>query len=313
MDNDKQAAGASTSITLKTAMAMLMLPVLLLAGCTAGAGDGDDDAGEAEQAGTAQAGTPGGGGEEVPQPIGSGDSKLLEILDRGSIRVGVPGAAPPFGFLDDENQPAGFDIEMAKLMAEQLGVELELVEIELPNRVPLLVSGRVDVMSAAMAPTAERAKSVSFSEPYAWSGMNLMAPADTELSGLDDLDGRRLGLARGTTCDTLISAKASGAVDVSRYEGPADVFNALATDKVDAVCESSLTIADQIENFHPEWEIKGNALMWIPASFGVPLGDHLFVDWLDVFIAGTKHDGTLQELYAEWFGLPFPTADALGF
>ena len=93
------------------------------------------------------------------------DNLLTQILDRGVLRVGVLTTGPPWGFLDEDYNIVGFDVELAKEMAKELGVRLELVETLNINRVPYLTTGRVDIVIACFANTLERAKSVLFPSP----------------------------------------------------------------------------------------------------------------------------------------------------
>jgi len=89
-----------------------------------------------------------------------------EIKARGTLKVGVLTDYPPFGGTDAQQQPAGYDADVAKLFAKSLGVKLELVPVTGPNRIPYLLTNKIDVLIATFGITAERAKQVLFSNPY---------------------------------------------------------------------------------------------------------------------------------------------------
>src|SRR3546814_16862076 len=93
-------------------------------------------------------------------------AELQDIIDSGKVRIGVPIDVPPFGFMDEQNQPAGIDVEVARMVAEALGVELELQSITSANRIPYLVTDRIDLVISAMGATPERATQIAFSSPY---------------------------------------------------------------------------------------------------------------------------------------------------
>src|SRR6266851_2512804 len=101
---------------------------------------------------------------------------IAKIKERGKLLAGVKLDTPPFGFLDDKNEPAGFDIELVKKVGERLGVPVELVKVTSPTRIPLLVSGNVDLVAASMTHTRERDKTIDFSITYYTGGQSLLVP-----------------------------------------------------------------------------------------------------------------------------------------
>ncbi len=88
-----------------------------------------------------------------------------DILDKGEVRIGVPLDVPVYGFLDENQKPAGLDIDIANLIAKELGVELKLQQITGINRIPYLVTNKLDIVIAVMGATPGRAKSIMFSSP----------------------------------------------------------------------------------------------------------------------------------------------------
>ena len=88
-----------------------------------------------------------------------------EIKAKGSITVGMLVDFPPFGVMNAENKPDGYDADVAKLLAKDLGVELVILPVTGPNRIPYLLSGQVDALVASLGITPERAERVAFSDP----------------------------------------------------------------------------------------------------------------------------------------------------
>lgn len=99
-----------------------------------------------------------------------------EIKSRGKLMVGVLTDYPPFGGTDAQQQPAGYDADVAALMAKSLGVKLELVPVTGPNRIPYLLTNKIDVLIATFGITAERSKQVLFSNPYSTLTIYVLAP-----------------------------------------------------------------------------------------------------------------------------------------
>src|SRR5918912_1123580 len=93
--------------------------------------------------------------------------KFQDILAKGTVRIGVPVDAPPFGFVNQQRQPEGFDVELAEMVSKALGVKLEMTQVTGANRIPYLLSDRVDIIISVMGLTPERAKQIMFTAPYA--------------------------------------------------------------------------------------------------------------------------------------------------
>ena len=120
-----------------------------------------------------------------------------EIVSRGTINIGVLVDLPPYGILNDKQEPDGFDIDVAKALAKYMGVKLNLVPLTSPNRIPFLVTNKVDLIVATFGITPERAKSVMFSIPYSAIDNVVFAKKDANLKSMDDLKGKRFGVPRG--------------------------------------------------------------------------------------------------------------------
>src|SRR5262245_27531997 len=100
--------------------------------------------------------------------------ELQDIIDAGKIRVGIALTGEPIGFRDGQNNPVGYDVDVANRLAETLGVELEIVEVQGQNRIPMLQSNQIDLIIANITATMERAKSIDFTIPYLRSGIKLL-------------------------------------------------------------------------------------------------------------------------------------------
>src|SRR5690349_5719053 len=113
--------------------------------------------------------------------------KLADILQRGTVRIIVFGDVPPFGSMNANRELEGFDIDLAKMVAQSLGVKLELVQASAANRIPYLLTDRADMNIAAMSVTAERARQVMYSAPYADTSLAVFGPKSANVKGPADL------------------------------------------------------------------------------------------------------------------------------
>ena len=94
-------------------------------------------------------------------------AELSDILEAGVVKIGVPESFPPFGSLNDEGEHVGYDVDIAKLIAEDLGVEVEIVPVVSKQRIPFLETDRLDLVVSTLGANPTRAKSIWFSAAYA--------------------------------------------------------------------------------------------------------------------------------------------------
>jgi polar amino acid transport system substrate-binding protein len=220
-----------------------------------------------------------------------------QILDRGEIVVGVGLQAPPYGFRDTKYQPAGYDVEVAKLIAEQLGVKLKIVELTGANRIPYLLTNKVDVVLATFTITPERSKSISFTIPYCGASLLVVGYRSDKYHSVSGLAGRKVGVPRGTTNDLTLTAAAPSGTQIIRYEDDVTTTTALLTRRVDAIVHSDL-LAQEIIQKNPDKDLEVKAvLVSEPLGMGVRSEDVRLLQWLNTFIFCNMTSGTLQEVY----------------
>ena len=133
--------------------------------------------------------------------------KLEDIQTAGVIKVGIALTGEPIGFRDASNKPVGYDVEVAKRLADSLGVKLEITEVSGAVRITMLQSGQIDVVIANMTANLERAKAVNFTIPYLRSGIKILTREDTGVKSLADLKGKKVIVGRGTTNEAMIKAQ----------------------------------------------------------------------------------------------------------
>ena len=173
-----------------------------------------------------------------------------DVLTKKKLQVGMLVDFPPFGLTDSKGQPDGYDADVAKLMAKYMGVELELVPVTGPNRIPYLLTSKVDILIATFGITPERARQSMFSIPYSSIDIVLLAPKTTKVTSFDDLKTLKVGVARASTQDTAITAKAPPGTHIMRFDDDATAIQAILSRQVDAVGVGTL-IAKQLRTMNP--------------------------------------------------------------
>jgi polar amino acid transport system substrate-binding protein len=231
---------------------------------------------------------------------------LDEIQKRGKVLIAVDTGTPPFGVTNKDQEPDGADVEVAKLIAKDLGVPIEMVPVTGPNRVPVLQTGKADMVVSIFGITPERAKSVAFSIPYGTLKAAIFGPKSVEIKGMADLKGKRIGVARGNIMDIELSATAPQGTMFQRYDDEATSNAALLAGQVDAIGipdHTGVLLAKQ----HPELQLETKFITRLsPYGIGIRRGDPDMLRWLNTFVFFHKNNGDLTKIYEKWVGSPLP-------
>ena len=152
---------------------------------------------------------------------------------KGTLVMATNATFPPYEYVDGEDY-AGIDVEVAQAIADELGMELEIQDIDFNSIIPAIESGKADVGIAGMTKTPEREKNVNFSESYATGIQSIIVKEDSDIASPDDLEGVKIGVQESTT-GHIYCEDDYGADNVIAYTAGANAIEALKTGKVDAV------------------------------------------------------------------------------
>lgn len=228
-----------------------------------------------------------------------------EIKAKGSVTVGMLVDFPPFGIMDPSGKPDGYDADVARLLAEDLGVNLTIVPVTGPNRIPYLLSGQVDVLVASLGITPERAERVAFSEPYAGIAIAVYGESDVDLSAPEKLSGHTVGVTRASTQDSALTAVAPADATIQRFDDDASAVQALLAGQVEAIGVSNIIIS-QIDRVAPgRFDVKFDLAQQKQGIAVRPGADALLAE-INGFIQDAKEDGKLNEIHEKWLGSPLP-------
>ncbi len=150
------------------------------------------------------------------------------------LTMGTNAAFPPYEFVDDNGEIVGIDAEIAAALAEKLGMELEIKDMEFDSLITACAGGSVDVVLAGMTVTDERKESVNFSDSYATGIQVIIVKEDSEIATADDLEGKIIGVQSGTTGD-IYCTDDYGQDSVKQYANGALAVEALKNGQVDCV------------------------------------------------------------------------------
>jgi len=231
---------------------------------------------------------------------------LQDVMSRGTIKVGMLVDFPPYGLMNPQNQPDGYDADVAKLLAQDLNLKLQLVPVTGPNRIPYLLSGQVDVLVASLGITPERARSVDFSEPYAAISIGVYGTDDEKVARPEDLAGKTIAVARASTQDTAVTKVAPPTATIRRFDSDAAALQALMSGQVPLIGCSNVCYVT-IQKLAPGKYNKKFELSSQVQGIAVKPGEQKLLARVNQFIDKIKADGELDKINQKWLGEPMPS------
>lgn len=236
------------------------------------------------------------------------ESTLDKVISSKTLRCGVQLDYPPAGFRNEANEPDGYDVQYCKDMAKALGVKPEIVETPSSERIPALVSNRIDVLIASASISPQRAMTVSFSQPYVNYTNVVLTRKDAKIESFQDLKGRNIGGVTGTTTEQELQALRKGWNDnAGNYTGfgsEAESYLALSQGKIDGVIIGNASAAALVQSGQfPTLVIKGVAPT-PPDLCGIAVRktDSELLNWVKTFVWTQVKDGRYKQLYSQYFG-----------
>lgn len=242
---------------------------------------------------------------------GAAHAELSDILEAGTIKIGIPESFPPFGSLGAEGEYEGYDVDVAKLIAEDLGLEIELVPVTSKQRIPFLETDRVDLIISSMGANPERAKSIWFSSAYAPFFSGAFASADMAITSMADLAGKKVGVTGGSLEDIELTENSPEGTEIIRFGDNAATLSAYVSGQVDVLVTGN-TVAAQVSADNPDLSIETKFIIKeSPAFIGVKKGNVDLLQWVNVFILHKKLGGQLNAFSEKWLGQKLPPLPAL--
>lgn len=205
------------------------------------------------------------------------------------------------GGRDQRNEPVGYDYEVAKLLAERLGVEMRITDVYGDARVSLLVSGQLDLVIGNMTVTEKRAEVVDFTDPYFKTGLRIIFQKGQNISSLADLKGKKVVAGRGTSGAIFITENVPDAELVYTENFAPNGVLLLRQRRVDAGIEDS-SMADYVASQIDSLEILPGVFVAGDVAMGVRKGQPEYKAYLNEFIADYIGGGEYVKNIKRWWG-----------
>jgi polar amino acid transport system substrate-binding protein len=233
----------------------------------------------------------------------AGAQALDRILKEKKIRITAEVTSPPFGILDKDNKPTGSEIETARQLAKDMGVELELVQVTGPQRIPALLSDRADLAISSLSITTDRAKTVWFSSPHGALSIVIGGGKNVNIKSAADLAGKKIGMTRATLEEQVVPKVAPPGTNIVFFDEHAATQQALLSGQVDAIGGAAFLI-NELAKRNPDKGIESKFTV-VTAYYGIAVkpGNFDLLQWVNTWVFVNKNNGVLAKIYEEHTGV----------
>ena len=285
-------------------VAALAAATLLLGACGAADDPADTTTTPADEGATSPMDDPGVG--DFPE-----GSTMAALSEAGTITVGTKFDQPLFGLVGPDGVPEGFDVEIATLIAGQLGImaeDIEWVETISANREAFIETGQVDLVVATYTINDDRKQRVGFAGPYYEAGQSILTmTSNTDIQGPEDLAGKRVCTVAGSTpeANLLESFPEAQVVPFGTYS---ECLEPLRNGQVDAVSTDNVILAGFAAD-NEDMEVRGEPFTEEPYGIGVALDDTEFRMWINDVLEEIFEDGSWTQAWESTAGAVLPTPE----
>lgn len=232
---------------------------------------------------------------------------LDDIIKSGSIKIGVHPVQPPMSVIDPAGNWSGFDIDVGNLLAERLGVKAEFVAQQVPDRVPNIISGRIDLSLGGLTRTPDRMKIIDYSFPLHTENMAVLTTDKyKDKKGYQDFNDPKFTLVgcRGCTPSKFMQDNAPNA-KLELVEGTVDIVRMIAQGRADASV-ANLDFYSTFLKSYPDvkWYILPNIIRTAYDGIGVAKGNDTLRHWLNAWLYDIQSQGIHNQLWEKHHGMP---------
>ena len=234
------------------------------------------------------------------QPV---DATWLQMQERGSWRVGMDPSFPPFETLDAQGAPVGYDVDLAREIASQWGLELEIISIGYDSLLDALLVDRVDAVISAFPFNARMTKDIHYSPPYFEAGVRLVVSADAAFEDIEELAGRTIAVEWGSRGDAVARRlqRAGATFERLPFQTPQEAIDALVSGASDALLIDGVTLRLAQGEGKPV-RPAGAALESDPYVIAVSIKAPLLQSALYEALVTLEQEERLDLLEDRWFG-----------
>ncbi len=240
--------------------------------------------------------------------------QLDDIKKKGELVVGVLGTDEPNSFIDPKSREIiGYEVDLARAVANKLGVKLKLKQLAVAARIPELQQGHVDLLAASLTHNKEREAVIDFSLTTFITGQKVLVKKDGGIKNVAELSGKKVVTVKGGTQEPNIR-KAVGQVEVVTFDTGPQAFQALQQGKGIAFVNDEVSLLDQYAKLgaaQAQYVILPQNISIEPLALGIKKGESKFKAVVDEVLRDLEKRGEAEKLFVKWYGpetrLKFPS------
>lgn len=226
------------------------------------------------------------------------DSKAFKTVEEGKLHMATNAAFPPYEMTTDDGGFEGIDVEIATAIAEKLGLELVVDDMEFDSVITSVQNGKDDIVMAGLTVNEERKQNVNFTNTYAKGVQVIIVPNDSDITNADGLAGKKIGVQVGTT-GMVYCEDDFGAENVISYPNGATAVEALKSGKVDAVVIDN-NPAKEFVKVNSDLKILETAYADEDYAIGVSKDNDALLEAVNNALVELQKDGTVDKIIAKY-------------
>lgn len=235
----------------------------------------------------------------------SSDASLENVKKSGKLSIATSPDFPPFESLDGD-KVVGIEIDILEMIAEKLGVELEINQMDFDSVLPGIQSGKFDVGVSGITVTEDRKANADFTDPYFLAAQAIIVMNGSDIKSKADLEGKKVSVQTGTTAEEYCM---KNGYEVLAYQANNDALSALTNGKVDAWVVDNQTGIAMSKDTNGKTVVLDEAMTTEPYSFAFKKGSTSLVNEINGYIQGWLKDGTIEKIF-EKYDIPYVSPEA---
>ena len=226
----------------------------------------------------------------------SSDTSLEDVKKSGKLTIATSPDFPPFESLEGD-KVVGIEIDLLEMIAEKLGVELEINQMDFDSVLPGIQSGKFNVGVSGITVTEDRKKNADFTVPYFAAAQAIVVLKDSPIKSKADLEGKKVSVQTGTTAEEYCM---KNGYDVSAFQANNDALSALTSGKVDAWVIDNETGIQMSETTNGKTVVLDEPMTTEPYSFAFKKGSTSLVNEINSYVEGWLKDGTIEKIFEKY-------------
>jgi polar amino acid transport system substrate-binding protein len=244
----------------------------------------------------------------------SDNDTVAKIKKAGVIKIAVFGDLQPYGWINKSGKRVGYDLELARQIAKDLGVKAKFVQVNANGRVDALKAGKVDMVLANFTVTDDRKQVVDFADPYMKVSVGVISKKSNPVTKIGQLKNKSVIVTKGTTAEQYFT-KSQKSVTLQKYDSKTQQFNALKNDRATALADDNSYLYAWVKN-NPTYTVGIKTLG--PSSYispAVKKGNKALLTWTNKEIKKLNKNGFFEKDYqqelAPYFGSDIKASDII--